>query len=433
MKWKGFSEGDGVKKKSGSRFLFRRLIVLIGAVVLLLGLYNIVSGAGIIVGNTSRAIKTEYLDKIDTKGYLILNEKVYTAQGDGVVDYNVRDGARVAKDYMIANLSLMSDVSNLKDELLKVQSAIEYKNQSLNPSNAIYEISEKEINLINSIQDALVEDNLGNALVAIETLELNTKKNIDISEIGELINLSNQELEDRRDSLSKEISTNNVIYKAETAGVVSFKIDKVESKYSIENMENINYEFIEKNKPTGSQGQMNNVKTGDPLYKLIDNFEYFMALPVDKVSSIEGYSVNDRIELLVDGKIPLMGTIQNINVTDDQAVIIAKLKVKLSELGYDRSHDVGIIKDRIKSYVIKTGSIVEINNRTGVYVKELNGIVKFRPIEIIVQNEIDTIISTGNSKGFIEDPVTGEDTRTITLFDELINEPMNIEEGQILR
>ena len=32
------------------------------------------------------------------------------------------------------------DVSDLKDELLKVQSAIEYKNQNLNPSTTAYEI-----------------------------------------------------------------------------------------------------------------------------------------------------------------------------------------------------------------------------------------------------------------------------------------------------
>lgn len=422
-----------MKKKSKLRFLFRRMVVLIAVILVVLGLYNIVSGSGMIIGSTSRAIKTEYLDKIDTKGYLILNEKVYTAQGDGVVDYSVRDGARVAKDSVIANLSLMTDVSNLKEELLKVQSAIEYKNQSLNPSNAVYEISEKEINLINSIQDALVEDNLGNALVAIETLELNTKKNIDISEIGDLINLSNQELEDRRDSLSKEISTNNIIYRAEDAGVVTYKIDKVESKYSVENLENISFSYIENNKPQENQGQMNNVKTGDALYKLIDNFEYYIALPVDKAENISNYEVGDRIELLIDSKISLMGNVDRINVVDDKAVLIVKLKVKLSELGYDRVHDAGIIKDRIKSYVIKTDAIVEVNNQVGVYVKELNGIVKFRPIEIIVQNEIDTIISTGDSKGFIKDSITGEDTRTITLFDELINDPMNIEEGQILR
>ena len=39
---------------------------------------------------------------------------------------------------------------------------------------------------------------------------------------------------------------------------------------------------------------------------------------------------------------------------------------------------------------------------------------------------------TGDNKGYIEN-MNGENVRTITVFDELIDEPANIEEGQILK
>lgn len=381
---------------------------------------------------TTNPIKTEYLDKVDTKGYLILNEKTYTSQGDGVVDYSVRDGQRVPKDHVIANLNLMSDVSDLKDELLKVQSAIEYKNQNLNPSTTAYEISEKEINLIYSIQDALVEDDLENALIAIETLELNTKKNVDISEISNLINLSNQELEDKRDELSREISTNNIVYKSEIAGIVSYKVDNLEEVYTEAKIPDIDYEFI-RNNPTSIQiGQQNTVKTGDPLYKLIDNFSYRLAIPVDEMDKLGNYAAGENINLLINSRTTLNGTVERINKTENTGVIIVALKDKLSELGYDRVVDASIIKNKISSYVIKTKSVVEVNNQPGVYIRELNGLVKFRPINIVSQSDIDTIVETGDNKGYIEN-VNKKSVRTVSAFDDVIDEPGNIEEGQILR
>ena len=220
----------------------------------------------------------------------------------------------------------MSDSEDLKKELLKVQSAIEYKNQSLNPSTSTFVITDKEINLINSIQDSLVRDNMQETLLAIETLELNTKKNVDISEISDLINLSNQELEDRRDELSREISTNNIVYKSEIAGIVSYKVDNLEEIYTEENIPQIDYEFIRKHPSATQIGQQNTVKTGDPLYKLIDNFSYFMAVPVDEMSSIENLEPGSSIELLINSRSTLKGTVHQINQTQNTGVIIISLK-----------------------------------------------------------------------------------------------------------
>lgn len=399
--------------------------------IIILVFYFINPNSSTKASKTKTPVKTEYLDKIDGKGYLILNEKTYTSQGEGVVDYNVRDGERVPKDYVVANLNLMGDISDKKDELLKIQSAIEYKNQNLNPTASEFEISEKEINLINSIQDALVEDDLPDALIAIETLELNTKKNVDISEISHLINLSNQELEDKRDELSKDISTNNIIYRAEIAGIVSYKVDGLEEVYSKENIPKMDYNFIRENLPKKPLGQQNEVTKGEPLYKLIDNFSYYIAIPIDDMNEFNGYKVKDEITLLINSKTTVKGTIEMVNMTENTGVVIVKLDEKLSELGYDRTVDASIINDKSTCYVIDTKSVVELDNTLGVYVRELNGIVRFRPIKVIGQNDLDTIVDVGDSKGMIE--LNNEKVRTVTSFDEVILEPANIEEGQIIK
>lgn len=417
------------RRRNNKKKRLRLLLLILPLALIFIVLFNKTNA---ITFETSKPTKTEYMDKIDTKGFLILNEKTYTAQGDGVVDYNVRDGERVPKDFVVANLNLMVDVTDLKDELLKVQSAIEHKNQNLNPSNTNYEISDTEINLIGTIQDALIKDEMNGVLEAIETLELNTKKNVDISEISSLINLSNQELEDRRDELSREISTSNVVYKSEVAGIVSYKIDNLEDVLTEESIPEIDYNFLLENTPKEITGQQNQVKMGDPLYKLIDNFLYYISIPIDNVEEISNYSKGDSVELLINSKITLRGTVEEINKTDNTGVMTVRLKEKLSEVGFDRQLDVSVVKDKDSAFVIPTKSIVEINNQLGVYVLELNGIVRFRPIDIITQRDLDTIISVGDSNGYIKD-INNEDLRTLTVFDEVIIEPGNIEEGQIIR
>lgn len=417
------------RRRNNKKKRLRLLLLLLPLALIFIVLFNKTNA---ITFETSKPTKTEYMDKIDTKGFLILNEKTYTAQGDGVVDYSVRDGERVPKDFVVANLNLMVDVTDLKDELLKVQSAIEHKNQNLNPSNTNYEISDTEINLIGTIQDALIKDEMNGVLEAIETLELNTKKNVDISEISSLINLSNQELEDRRDELSREISTSNVVYKSEVAGIVSYKIDNLEDVLTEESIPEIDYNFLLENTPKEITGQQNQVKMGDPLYKLIDNFLYYISIPIDNVEEISNYSKGDSVELLINSKITLRGTVEEINKTDNTGVMTVRLKEKLSEVGFDRQLDVSVVKDKDSAFVIPTKSIVEINNQLGVYVLELNGIVRFRPIDIITQRDLDTIISVGDSNGYIKD-INNEDVRTLTVFDEVIIEPGNIEEGQIIR
>ena len=407
-----------------------RLVFLIILLAVVFG--NIFSKSSAANLETVKPIKNEYLDKIDTKGFLILNEKTYTARGEGVVDYTVRDGERVPKDFVVANLNLMTDVTDLKEELLKVQSAIEHKNQNLNPSNENFEITDTEINLMTTIQDSLITEEMSGVLEAIETLELNTKKNVDITEISSLINLSNQELEDRRDELSRQISTNNVVYKSENSGIVTYKVDNLEEVFTEDIIPDITYDFLREYSVIDYEGQKNQVNTGDPLYKIVDNFNYYIAISIDDTNTIRGLKSGDNLDLNINSNISTNGRIVEINKTDETAVVVVGLEDKLKEVGFDRQVDISIIKDKSKSFLIPTRSIVETNNVSGVYLLELNGIVRFRPIDIIVQNENETIISTGDSSGNIKNKA-GKDTRTVTVFDQIIQDPSNIEEGQIIR
>ena len=92
-----------------------------------------------------------------------------------------------------------------------------------------------------------------------------------------------------------------------------------------------------------------------------------------------------------------------------------------------------IIKSKNYVYVVPSQAIAILENREGVYIKELNGIVRFRPIKILYQNELETFVDIGDNKGYIEVEDNVDLVKTITLFDEVILNPQNIEDGQILK
>ena len=223
-----------------------------------------------------------------------------------------------------------------------------------------------------------------------------------------------------------------MVYKAEDAGIISYKVDGLEEVYNEENIEKIDYQLIMDKQKSTSLGQRNSVKTGDPLYKIIDNFSYAMAIPIEDEKVLKAYSKDKAVDLLVNSKTSLKGKVSRVNRTNEtKGVLIVSLNDKLSELGYDRVLNVSLIESRSECFVIPTKAIVEVDNQTGVYILELNGLVKFRPIEILTQNEIDTTISIGDEKGNIKNK-KGEDLRTLSAFEEVITEPENIEEGEIL-
>ena len=102
----------------------------------------------------------------------------------------------------------------------------------------------------------------------------------------------------------------------------------------------------------------------------------------------------------------------------------------------ERYLDVELILDKYNGIKIKNDSIIEKEGIPGVFVIGASKIVKFYPIKIIGQNEENSIIGEGskytlNSRGQID--LNGEKFYTVKLYDKIISDPREVEEGQILK
>ncbi|MBL7575041.1 putative membrane fusion protein [Peptoniphilus asaccharolyticus DSM 20463] len=411
----------GLKK---NKYFIRRWVIG----VLILILFTI--GFRAINGRMYKDYKTEfatlktYEKKVPAIGFNILDEKVYIANNTGICVYNTSEGEKVPVGYEIASLNMMDDISDLNDELIKVNSALSYKSK-----NHVEYSSEKSIPSIEKIQNYLREGNFTEAIHSIDGLDLYSNNNLNISELSELINLPVYVLNKKKEELQNKISKSNYTYSADFSSVVSFKIDGLEKYYTIDDLSDYTYEYLNSHKNLGKFKTKVEVNKGDKLYKLINNLNYKIALQIDNLKAIEGKEIGDSLKFRNEDNL-LIGKISKINKSKGGAVVIVELSQNFYNVYQERIKDYDIILQNEDCLEIPKSSIIKRNGKFGVFVQEIHGLVKFVPIKVVVPFEESSYIATGDKNSIIK--INDKEVKTVTLNDKIVINPKQVEESKIL-
>lgn len=412
-------------KKIKNKYLWRRLLLLVFFLIFLTFLLKTVRGRDFSSYRTVFPTLTTYENDIDTQVYNIFHEKVYYSKGNGIAVFNASEGQKVPVDYEIANVNLMNDVSSLKDELQKIKSAIEYKKNGKQK-----ETQSKKIAFDDTIQMAIRDRNFESAINGINNLDIDSNTNVHLSDIKDFVKLSMEELEAKQKDLEDKISLSNVSYKAEFSGIVSYKIDGLEKAYSLDNIKEYTYDYLQEHSHMTNIDINTEVKENEALFKEIDNLSWNAALSINDYEKIKELHIGDSITLEVLNNQPLKGNIIAINRTANQGVIVASFNTMLADMYSKRIHEGKIIMERQKGYEIPKSAILSRDNITGVYVQEIKGLVKFVPIEILHENEHSYFISRGDRQGKI---ALGEKSyRTLTINDAIVINPKTVEDSSVL-
>ena len=372
-------------------------------------------------------------DIIETEGIIIKEEIVFTADGEGEIKLIAKEGERVPVGAKVAELALIDDTSQLKERLEEIENKIEVlsKTKDENSFNNSYESNVNEI--IKEIQNSISQGKYGLASKLKDRLSSYSKKEADISN-NTLIGSSLEALEKEKSKIENQISNSLIDYYSTKAGIVSYKIDGYEDKYSINNLAKYNYsdfKNIENKQTVISHGA--NVKVRQPIFKIINNFEWYILIKIDNLKDIDSFKEGNII--LLSGKDiigELRGYIERIGVEGNKGILLCRFNRDFYNY-YDKRHiQLDIIKNEYDTFKIKKRCIIEKDGMKGVYIKDISGIVKFRPIEIVSEDEEYAYISTGDKNSYITIGEGDEKFRTVRLFDEILLNPANVEEGMII-
>ncbi|MGO1650981.1 HlyD family efflux transporter periplasmic adaptor subunit, partial [Senegalia sp. (in: firmicutes)] len=225
------------------------------------------------------------------------------------------------------------------------------------------------------------------------------------------------ELLEKKEALLKKISENNNSILSEESGIISYQFDDYEKKYSINNMSSLKPKDIEINTPQIKNiKKLSDIDLGDSIIKTIKDFKWFIAINIPIKDSKElNKEDNINIRIKKDNR-KLKGKIIEINSDKNNAMILIELDSYLYKYYKDRVLDVDIILKEYDGLKIPSKAVVEKDGSKGVYTKNVDSIIKFKPINIIYEKD-DFIIASKDEENRI----------SVQAFDEVIIDGKMIE------
>ncbi|MEL7647002.1 MAG: HlyD family efflux transporter periplasmic adaptor subunit [Sedimentibacter sp.] len=372
-------------------------------------------------------------DVIKASGIVIKDEEVYSASLDGSVTYYCDDGTKVKEGQLVADLNTDTDSAQINIQIKEVQTAIELKKSGGSAKEAAVS-SENLSSYENDLQASILNQDLSSMYNIVGQVDSSSIKTYSGGKYDEY---DIAQLEDMKKNLTGSISTNKIPYYSGRAGIITYKIDGLESTYSYENVMDMTPSLTARLDYTMSdKSQQGTVAKDEGIYKIIKNFDYYIAATVDNEKA-KLFEENKYIKtrILSDGQQhEVWGFIKKINYGSESSVLILYFDDYFYKV-YDRRYvDLELITDIHDGLKISSEALAEKDGCTGVYVVDASNIIKFFPVEILGQDESTTVVSAGEYAGESERRIIYIDEKkysTIKTFDKVVLEPDKVYEGQI--
>ena len=393
------SETTEKKKKKVPRRLIIPLYLLI--IVLLI---VIVYALPTVTGALKQTMVVEYGDlKISEKAtcYIIKNETLYFANGEGRLKYVFDEGALVRGGSEVLYIE-PSEVDNDSDLGVFEDHARPFTSGST---------------LLNAKSGSLDK--------VLADLRQQYNENEDISfrtEIDRYISRLNdiKKSEGEEDSSEGELSELGVLpdtYLISKPGIISYSMDGYECEMSPYTMKLLDREKAEKIDAEVSDLSRETTRYGEPLFKIIDNSEWYAVMWIDE-RDLGKYSENKSVSMkLPDGD--ATGRVYSISESDGEIMVIMRFNAYYDSLSSLRKIQTEVISSDCSGLMIRNSFITSKDGQPGVYVLGVAGDSEFVPIKVKGTDGEYSIVESGSY--YLYDEETGESQRyeTVGVYDEI--------------
>lgn len=353
-------------------------------------------------------------------GYILRNETVIENQeiGGGIIQI-ATEGERVAKNNSIFQYynGNQEELNNKINEIdLKLQEAL--KNEKL--------IATSELKLIENQIDEKIE-NLKKLSNIQEISEYN--KEIDnllekkINFIGGSTNTSTyiKQLISERKKYENQVKQNAVYVKAPMSGIMSYRVDGLETILSTNNIDTINLQLLEDlNLKTGQI-----IATSTKKGKVIDNFKYCIATPMDSEDA-ENAKDGQRVKLRLSTNDEIDATITSIKEEGNKKLIIFEIDKMTEKLIDYRKITFDVIWSSDSGLKVPNQAILQDENGLNYVIRQRLGYLTKILVKVEKTNENYSIISSYTTEGLTELGYTQEEIssyKKIKLYDEILLYP----------
>jgi len=203
---------------------------------------------------------------------------------------------------------------------------------------------------------------------------------------------------------------------SEFNGITSYFIDGYENYFTKETMHELKYERVSKLETEPINVVRDYTFLGQPLYKICDNREWFLACWVGpgNISKYErGRNVTIELPL---GQI--RAQIEDIIEDGSRWLILFRTDRYYEEFGRVRSAEAKVIVADYNGVLIRNSSITAEDGVIGVYIRSRSGEFVFRPVKIITADGSNSLVEVS----YFYDEEGGR-VSTVNIFDEILINP----------
>ncbi len=364
---------------------------------------------------TEMAVMHSAYDSIECNGFIIRNESVLSGGENGILRYVLKDGERVSKNGVVAEIYSTEEAVYAKEEYDELTERInrmeESERQAKGGSINLETINTQSRSSLLDMLSAFDNGDMDSVYdISEEYLDLINRRQIltgDLDGYGTLIS----ELKSQRDAAAAKMQTSSSSIRSANSGYFIKSIDGYENSISVEELANITPDML--NSVTATD-------MGDAIGKVVGDYDWYIATEIDNTAAMslavgQTYSIDFNVSTAE--KVP--ATVKYMNRFDNTTVVVFSCSYMNSTLAHLRSCQIEVILKEYNGLIVNTDAVRIADDVKGVYVD--NGyMIKFKPIEVIY---------TGD--GYMLCKVS-EDKSGLVLYDEVIIGGRNLYDGKIV-
>ena len=400
---------------------FRKLLIII-----VLMYFSLMSITALIASNikTIPVEKGTIVDGIETRGIILKDEHIYKAQTEGNVLFSVEEGSKLGKGTKVAEIS-NETYKDYKSEIQEIDKDVESNKAKISSQQ---EILKKDIKknqdeideIVMQVQKSVAENNYEEVKRLKDKLLIASNKKDVISNEKAHITEQNDVLLKKKSEITSKIKQSSLAYYTEKSGIISNRLDGLEDKYSSRNVESYKISDLDEIKLNDDSIKNDQkVKTEDSIFKIISDQTWYIMTKVED-NDLKNIEKGSKVSLEVDKrKGTIEGKVYKLDKSKKGSFIIIKLEKYIHEFYNKRYIDIKLIKEVQTGMQVPKKSIVEKDGQSGVYIKDISGIVRFRPVNILAETEKISIVESI------------EENDPLRIYDEVFVEGRKMKEGQI--
>lgn len=222
-------------------------------------------------------------------------------------------------------------------------------------------------------------------------------------------------------------TVNNNPYTTPQSGTVTYTVDGFEAYFVGENIPNITRAEVKSYDIERKQLGTDQVNRGDPIFKVVDDKQWFLIFWVG-IDDSTHYTQGRDVEVVIDNENKIKATIDAIYEQDKDHMVVLRTNDYYPGLACTRVVNAEIVTVNETGIIIEQRSISTVDGQEGVYVRQVGGDYKFVRIKAHSIVDDKAIVANGS---FTE---TDEDgnvkvVNTINLYDEILRNPKNKDKG----